>query len=170
MYQQRIAYLGVLAVAVVAVACGPNDAGIGTKVKSNLTSDETVKAAQIDIGVEKKVVTLSGAVDTPAVKEQAVAVARRTAGVTDVVDQITVREQGTGSTPGPGFGREMMEKGMKVRSASVRVPAPGGGRRRSSIVGRLACGRSVGSSPTVGGSASGCLTPALSTPVRNSQR
>lgn len=83
MYQQRIAYLGVLAVAVVAVACGPNDAGIGTKVKSNLTSDETVKAAQIDVGVQKKVVTLSGTVDTPAVKERAVAVARGTDGVAE---------------------------------------------------------------------------------------
>ena len=114
MYQQRIAYLGVLAVAVVAVACGPDDAGIGTKVKSNLTSDETVKAAQIDVGVQKKVVTLSGTVDTPAVKERAVAVARGTDGVAEVVDQITVKEQsaGPGSGHGPGHGREMMEKGM----------------------------------------------------------
>ena len=110
MYQRRIAYLGVLAGAVVAVACGPNDAGIGTKVKSNLTSDETVKAAQIDVGVQKKVVTLSGTVDTPAVQERAVAVARRTDGVAEVVDQITVKEQSAG--PGSGLSHEMMGKGM----------------------------------------------------------
>ena len=42
------------------------------------------------------------------------AVARRTDGVADVVDQITVKEQGSGSSPGPGFGHEMMQKGMKM--------------------------------------------------------
>ena len=114
MYQRHIAFLGVLAAAVITVACGPTDSGISTKVKTNLTADETVKTAQIDVGVQKKVVTLSGVVDTPAVKEQAVAVARRTDGVADVVDQITVKNQNSGSTPGPGFGHEMMEKGMKM--------------------------------------------------------
>lgn len=112
MHQRRIAYLSVLASAVVAVACGPNDAGIGTEVKSNLTSDQTVKAAQIDVGVQKRVVTLSGTVDTPGVKERAIAVARGTDGVADVVDQITVKEQGWGPGLGHGHGREMMEKGM----------------------------------------------------------
>ncbi len=114
MYQRHIALLGLLAAAVITVACGPTDAGISTKVKANLAADETVKTAQIDVGVQKNVVTLSGAVDTPAVKEQAVAIARRVDGVTDVVDQITVKEQGSGSSPGPGFGHEMMDKGMKM--------------------------------------------------------
>lgn len=109
MYQRHRAFLGVLAVAVIAVACGPTDAGIGTKVKTNLTADETVKAAQIDVGVQKKVVTLSGTVDTPAIKERAVAVARRTDGVADVVDQITIKDQGSG--PGLGHGPGMMGRG-----------------------------------------------------------
>ena len=108
MNQRQNAFLAALAVAAIAVACGPNDAGIGTKVKANLTTDETVKAAQIDVGVQKKVVTLSGIVDTPAVKERAVAVARGTDGVADVVDQIIIKER----RPGPGYGHEMMEKGM----------------------------------------------------------
>jgi len=112
MYQRCSAFLVVLAAAVITVACGPTDAGITTKVKTNLTADETAKTAQIDVNVQKKIVTLSGTVDTQAVKEQAVAVARRTDGVADVVDQITIKEQG--SSPGPGLGREMMEKGMKM--------------------------------------------------------
>ena len=112
MYQLRTLSLVVLAVAAITVACGPTDAGISTKVKTNLTSDETLKAAHIDVGVQKKVVTLSGTVDSPAVKERAVAVARQTDGVTDVVDQIIVKEQGSG--PGPGLGHEMMQKGMKM--------------------------------------------------------
>lgn len=60
--------------------------------------------------MQKKVVTLSGTVDSPVVKERAVAVARQTDGVADVVDQLTIKEQGSG----PGFGHEMMEKGMKM--------------------------------------------------------
>ena len=111
MYRRRSAFLAVLAVAVVTVACGPTDAGIGTQVKTKLTADETVKAAQIDVGVQKKVVTLSGSVETPAVKERAVALARGTDGVADVVDQITVKQQASGH--GPGHGGEMMGKGMK---------------------------------------------------------
>lgn len=109
MYQRPRAFLGVLAVAVITVACGPTDTGIGTKVKTNLTADETVKAAQIDVGVQKKVVTLSGTVDTPAIKERAIAVARRTDGVADVIDQITVKDQGSG--PGLGHGPGMMGRG-----------------------------------------------------------
>jgi hypothetical protein len=86
--QQRSAFLGVLAaVAVFTAGCGPTDAGIGTNVKTNLTADETIKTAQIDVGVKKQVVTLSGTVDTSAVKERAVALARGTVGVADVVDQ-----------------------------------------------------------------------------------
>ena len=114
MYQRNSVFLGVLAAAVITVACGPTDAGLTTKVKTNLTADETVKAASIDVGVQKKIVTLSGTVDTPAVKERAVAVARQTDGVADVVDQITIKDQGSMPGSSLGHGSEMMEKGMKM--------------------------------------------------------
>lgn len=107
---RRSAFVGLMAVAIITVACGPTDAGIGTQVKTNLSADETVKAAQLDVGVQNKVVTLSGAVDTPAVKERAVAVARRTDGVADVVDQITIKQQNSGH--GFGHSGEMMGRGM----------------------------------------------------------
>jgi len=110
MHQQRSVYLVVLVVAAIAAGCGPTDEGIGTKVKANLTTDETVKAAQIDVGVQKKVVTLSGTVDTTAVKERAVAVARGTDGVANVVDQIALKQQT--SVHGPGHSGETMGKGM----------------------------------------------------------
>lgn len=102
------AFLGALAAAVAAVACAPTDADTTAKVKSNLTADTTVKAASIDVSVQKKIVTLTGTVDTAAIKEQAVVVARKTDGVGEVVDQIVVKEQGLGA----GQGREMMGKGM----------------------------------------------------------
>ena len=113
MNQQRNAFFGML-VAVATAACGPTDEGIGTKVKANLTADETVKAAQVDVGVQKKIVTLSGTVDTPAIQQRAVAVARGTDGVTDVVDRMMVKEQGSGLAhgPGPGHGPGMTGKGM----------------------------------------------------------
>lgn len=107
MNQRYRALLGALAVAVVAVSCAPTDADTGTQVKANLTADATVKAAAIDVGVQKKVVTLTGTVDTSAIREQAVAVARKTDGVSEVVDQITVKER----SAGPGLGHEMMRQG-----------------------------------------------------------
>ena len=108
MNQRYHAFLGALAVAVVAVACAPTDADTSTKVKANLTADTTVKTAAIDVGVQKKIVTLTGTVDTEAIKAQAVVVARGTDGVGDVVDQLVVKQQGFG----PEHGREMMGKGM----------------------------------------------------------
>lgn len=109
MNQRCNSFFTLVMVAIISTACGPTDAGIGTQFKTNLTADETVKAAQIEVSVQKKVVTLSGTVNNQAVKERAVAVARGTNGVAEVVDQITVKNEGYG--PNFGHGREMMERG-----------------------------------------------------------
>lgn len=114
MYQYFRMLLNILVVSFMLVACGQTDTGISTKVKTNLTADETVKAAQINVGVQDKIVTLSGAVDSQAVKERAVSIARTTNGVTDVVDKITIQEQGYGSE----HGGEMMKRGHKECSES----------------------------------------------------
>ena len=114
MNQRYNAILGALAVAVGAVGCSPTDADTSAKVKANLTADETVKAARIDVGVQNKVVTLSGGVETSSVKQRAVEVARKTDGVTGVVDQLTINER----TFGPGVGREMMEKGRGMHQGN----------------------------------------------------
>jgi hyperosmotically inducible periplasmic protein len=75
---------------VMTVACAQTDAGITTNVKTKLAADDTVKAYQIDVDTSNGVVTLAGAVENSAAKEQAVMIARQTKGVRDVVDQITV--------------------------------------------------------------------------------
>src|ERR687892_539261 len=75
---------------ITAIACAETDPGITTAVKSRLAADDTVKARQIDVDTREKVVTLSGTVNTATEKTQAVAVARGTSGVMDVVDNITV--------------------------------------------------------------------------------
>jgi hyperosmotically inducible protein len=107
--------LAILAAGAFAVACAQTDAGITTKVKSKLAADDTVKAYQIDVDTKDKVVTLSGSVDSQAAKDQAVALARGTEGVADVVDNITV-SGGTAAMPGenPAYG------------STTGEPAPGG--------------------------------------------
>ena len=72
------------------VACAASDPGITTAVKSKLTTDDTVKAYQIDVDTQGGVVTLTGAVETQAAKDRAVQLARETDGVTRVEDLLTV--------------------------------------------------------------------------------
>jgi hyperosmotically inducible protein len=87
---KSVALLVSTAAMVVSLACAQSDPGITTAVKSKLAADDTVKAYQINVDTNKRVVTLSGAVETFAAKEQALLLARQTDGVENVVDQLTV--------------------------------------------------------------------------------
>lgn len=86
----RHAWLGGIVVALVAAACSQSDPGITTAVKSKLAADDQVKAYRIDVDTTDRVVTLTGAVDTPAARERALDLARNTEGVSDVVDRLTI--------------------------------------------------------------------------------
>jgi osmotically-inducible protein OsmY len=112
--------LAILAAGMFAIACAQTDAGITTKVKGKFAADDTVKAYQIDVDTKDKVVTLSGNVDNQAAKDQAVALARSTEGVADVVDNITVAG---GSVAMPGEHNTEMGGGTMAGGAA---PAPGG--------------------------------------------
>jgi hyperosmotically inducible protein len=90
MRRHGFAILGVVMLILFSVACGESDLGITTKIKSRLETDRTVNASQVQVSTQNKVVTLSGAVDSPASKERAVAVARGVEGVMDVVDNLSV--------------------------------------------------------------------------------
>jgi hyperosmotically inducible protein len=72
------------------VACSQSDTGITTAVKTKMATDDTVKASEINVDTNHRVVTLTGTVDSEAAKNQAVLIARGTKGVTDVVDRIEV--------------------------------------------------------------------------------
>jgi osmotically-inducible protein OsmY len=89
---------GLLCVAGLAIACGQTDAGITTAVKAKLAADDIVKAYQIDVDTDKRVVTLAGHVETTVAKDQAIKLARDTDGVRDVVDKLSVSE--TAATSG----------------------------------------------------------------------
>jgi hyperosmotically inducible periplasmic protein len=90
---------GGIAAALFVVACAETDAGVTTKVKAKFASDDVVKAYQIDVDTKEHVVTLSGQVENSTAKERAVTLARGTAGVKDVVDNLRVG-QGNAALPG----------------------------------------------------------------------
>ncbi|MGH9347947.1 MAG: BON domain-containing protein [Vicinamibacterales bacterium] len=98
---QRLAVL--LCASALAVACGQSDAGITTAVKSKLAADDMVKAYEIDVDTRDRVVTLTGEVETPVARDQALRLARETDGVRSVVDQLRIGK--TAATAGVA-GRE----------------------------------------------------------------
>ena len=85
-----LAMFAAFAAVAMIIGCAASDAGITTKVKARLAADSTIKASQINVDTRDKVVTLTGNVDSEAAKAQAVALARGTEGVADVVDNLTL--------------------------------------------------------------------------------
>jgi osmotically-inducible protein OsmY len=82
----------------------PDDATLGDpwitmKIESKYFLDNEVKGRNIDVTTENGVVTLTGQVDSPAEKRQAVLLARSTEGVKDVQDQLKVVAPPAGDTP-----------------------------------------------------------------------
>jgi len=66
------------------------EAALTTKIKAKMALDDSVKARAIDVTTDGSVVTLSGHAGTQAARERALSLARETAGVTRVVDQLKV--------------------------------------------------------------------------------
>jgi osmotically-inducible protein OsmY len=75
-----------------------NDAGITTKVKSQLAADTQTSAIKIAVDTTNRVVTLSGVVPTEKEKSRAEQIARTTEGVAQVVNNITVNPDSLGAT------------------------------------------------------------------------
>ena len=100
-------------IAAVLVGCGPTDATVNSSVKQKLATDDTVKSAAIEASTRKKVVTLTGTVDSEQIRDKAVADARQTDGVSDVVNQITVApsQEGSAGPGGTGYGPGMSNSG-----------------------------------------------------------
>jgi len=68
-----------------------SEGALTAKIKSKMALDDTVKALSIDIDTRGTVVTLSSRVNSAAEHTRALQLARETAGVTSVVDQLVVR-------------------------------------------------------------------------------
>ncbi len=77
-----------------------DDSAITAKVKAALVDHEAIKSTDISVKTEKKVVTLSGFVESQAQAEQAVTVAKGVEGVSSVSDKLHVRDAGNQSASG----------------------------------------------------------------------
>ena len=67
------------------------EGSLTAKIKSKMALDDTIEAAQVDVDTDGSVVTLRGTVDSEAERARAVQLARETAGVTSVVNELKVR-------------------------------------------------------------------------------
>ena len=66
------------------------EAGVTTKIKAKMALDETVRARSIDVTTNGSTVTVHGTVRSVAEHDRAIALARETNGVTQVVDRLLV--------------------------------------------------------------------------------
>jgi len=69
------------------------EAALTTKIKAKMALDDSVKARGIDVTTSGTTVTVSGTVGSASERERAVALARETAGVTQVIDRLQIRHQ-----------------------------------------------------------------------------
>lgn len=72
------------------VKAAASDAATTTKIKAKMALDEIVKARAIDVSTNGSTVTVSGTVNSRAEHDRALLLARETAGVTAVIDRLTL--------------------------------------------------------------------------------
>jgi hyperosmotically inducible periplasmic protein len=66
------------------------EAALTGKIKAKIALDDTVKTADVRVHSQKGIVTLSGSVNSAAQRDRLLQLARETAGVNSVVNQITI--------------------------------------------------------------------------------
>jgi osmotically-inducible protein OsmY len=69
----------------------PTDNMITDQVRIKLSGDQLVKGGALQVDVKDGVVTLSGQVDEPKAKERAEKLTKKTKGVKQVINKITVK-------------------------------------------------------------------------------
>ena len=96
---RTISLLSLAAVLFILTACAATTAGtnddatISTRVKIALLGDPQTQLLRLDVRTFQGVVTLSGTAPSAAVEQRAIAVARKTKGVKDVKNEITVSDR-----------------------------------------------------------------------------
>jgi len=68
-----------------------NDQWLGSKIKSKLIAEPEIRSLNIDVDVEKGIVTLTGVVGNRNQKKRAIEIAKATEGTVRVVDNLTVK-------------------------------------------------------------------------------
>jgi hyperosmotically inducible protein len=79
------------AVAAARVGDSLEEGSLTAKIKAKMVLDDVVKARAIDVTTDGTTVTIAGTVMSQAERERALALARETNGVTQVVDRLTVK-------------------------------------------------------------------------------
>src|SRR6266849_3787600 len=69
------------------------EAAITAKIKAKMVLDDYIKARAIDVTTNGSVVTVSGTVRSVEEHDRAIRLARETAGVTQVIDHLTIETQ-----------------------------------------------------------------------------
>jgi hyperosmotically inducible protein len=119
---KALAVIAASAAFVLAVACS-SDAGITAKVKTKLAADSTIKASDIKVETKNHIVTLTGNVDNEAARSQAVALARGTDGVSDVVENLTVTGQAASAETGGMAGSPGSQAGAPGQTDDASITA-----------------------------------------------
>jgi hyperosmotically inducible periplasmic protein len=70
---------------------GVGEAALTSKIKAKMALDDSVKARAIDVTTNGSTVTLTGTVGSAGERERAVALARETSGVNQVIDRLEIR-------------------------------------------------------------------------------
>jgi osmotically-inducible protein OsmY len=92
--RQRGAELGEkAAVAAEKVRDSARDAAITAKIKAKMTLDDLVKARSIDVSTDGSTVVVSGTVGSVAEHDRAIALARETDGVAQVIDRLAIKRK-----------------------------------------------------------------------------
>jgi hyperosmotically inducible protein len=118
----------VLVTALAAFACAQQpDSAITAEIKTRMAVDSTVKASLIDVNTDRKVVTLTGNLDSAAEKDRALQIARSTRGVVKVVDMLEVRtgaERGEAPHPDRTLGEHIDDAAITARVKSRLLEDP----------------------------------------------
>jgi osmotically-inducible protein OsmY len=68
-----------------------DDGRLTTKIKAKMALDDTVSALDLDVDTTGGVVTVKGTVRSDVERQRALALARETVGVTQVIDQLQIK-------------------------------------------------------------------------------
>lgn len=68
-----------------------HDAAITAKIKAKMALDDSVKSRGVDVSTDGSTVIVSGTVSSTAEHDRAIALARETAGVTQVIDRLGIK-------------------------------------------------------------------------------
>lgn len=87
---RRLAVAGLALTALAVIGCGSRDEALRVRVDAALAADDSVGSIRFRLDTDGETVTLSGTVSHPAYRRRAVAIAKSTTGVSDVIDRIVV--------------------------------------------------------------------------------